>query len=314
MEVDGVTLELDYHFEPGHAEDGVTVIVPLAILGQLREAAFDYLVPGLLRDKVIALIKCLPKVLRKQFVPVPGYADDFLASGFDRNRPLLDSLSAHMQKLSGTAIDRDAWQLENLPDFYHMNFRVIDQDNQVLGVGRDLAQLQEELSALSEGMLAELPTSDIEKQGITQWDFGDLPEVVELEQHGLTIRATPALVDDSEEGESVSVRLFNDPEQAAAEQRPGLRRLFRLVARKEMKYLRKNLRHIDKIQLFYTSIGDKQSLLQDLEDAIIDEALLKDIEDIRSQEVFNRRAAEAKANLMSVANELCDRLYELLEQ
>lgn len=314
MEVDGVTLNLDYHFEPGHAEDGVTVIVPLAILGQLREASFDYLVPGLLRDKVIALIKCLPKALRKQFVPVPNYADDFLASGFDRNRPLLDSLSAHLQKLSGSAIESDAWQLDNLPDFYHMNFRVVDQDNQVLGVGRDLAQLQQELSTLSEGVLAELPTSEFEKQNITQWDFGDLPEVVELEQHGLTIRATPALVDDSEECESVSVRLFNDPEQAAEEQRPGLRRLFRLVARKEMKYLRKNLRHIDKIQLFYTSIGDKQSLLQDLEDAIIDEALLKDIEDIRSQEVFNRRAAEAKANLMSVSNETCDRLFEILEQ
>ncbi|MDY6980919.1 MAG: ATP-dependent RNA helicase HrpA, partial [Pseudomonadota bacterium] len=250
MEVDGVTLDLDYHFEPGHAEDGVTVIVPLAILGQLREASFDYLVPGLLRDKVIALIKCLPKALRKQFVPVPNYADDFLASNYDRHRPLLDNLAAHMQKISGAAIESDVWQLDNLPEFYHMNFRVIDQDNQVLGVGRDLGQLQQELSTLSEGVLAELPTSDVEKSNITQWDFGDLPEVVELEQHGLTIRATPALVDDSldsnGDSESVSVRLFNDPEQAAAEQRLGLRRLFRLVARKEMKYLRKNLRHIDK--------------------------------------------------------------------
>ncbi|MGM0680163.1 MAG: ATP-dependent RNA helicase HrpA [Pseudomonadota bacterium] len=314
MQIDGVTLDLDYHFEPGHAEDGVTVIVPLAILGQLREASFDYLVPGLLRDKVIALIKCLPKALRKQFVPVPNYADDFLASNDDRHRPLLDNLAAHMQKISGTKIDRDAWQLDNLPEFYHMNFRVVDQDHQVLGVGRDLGQLQQELSTLSEGVLAELPTSSIEKQNITRWDFGELPEVVELEQHGLTIRAIPALVDDSEDGESVSVRLYSDPEQAAAEQRPGLRRLFRLVARKEMKYLRKNLRHIDKIQLFYTSIGDKQSLLQDLIDAIIDEALLEDIGDIRSQEGFNRRAGEAKSQLMSVANEICDRLYEILEQ
>ncbi|MDZ7803634.1 ATP-dependent RNA helicase HrpA [Thiohalophilus sp.] len=314
MEVDGVTLELDYHFEPGHIEDGVTVIVPLAVLGQLREASFDYLVPGLLRDKVIALIKCLPKALRKQFVPVPGYADDFLASNYDRNRPLLDNLTAHLQKISGTTIDRDVWQLDNLPEFYHMNFRVVNPDNQVLGVNRDLAQLQQELATLSEGVLAELPTSDIEKANITQWDFGDLPEVVELEQHGLTIRAYPALVDDSEDGESVSVRLFNDEAQASDAQRPGLRALFRLVARKEIKYLRKNLRHIDKSQLFYTSIGDKQSLLQDLIDAIIDEALLDDIEDIRSQEIFNHRVDEAKGELMRVSNDLCDRLYEILSQ
>ncbi|MFP4611592.1 MAG: DUF3418 domain-containing protein, partial [Thiohalophilus sp.] len=314
MEIDGVTLDLDYHFEPGHAEDGVTAIVPLAVLGQLRQAAFDYLVPGLLRDKVIALIKCLPKALRKQFVPVPGYADDFLASNYDRNRPLLDNLTEHMQKVGRVTIDRDAWQPENLPEFYHMNFRVVDADNKVLGVGRDLAQLQEELATLSEGVLAELPTSDIERDHVTQWDFGDLPEVVELEQQGLTIRAYPALVEDSADGESVSVRLFNDEAQASEAQRSGLRALFRLVARKEMKYLRKNLRHMDKIQLYYTSIGNKQSLLQDLEDAIIDEALLGEVEDIRTQALFNQRTDEAKGKLMSVANDLCDLLYEILEQ
>ena len=314
MEVNGVTLKLDYHFEPGHAEDGVTVIVPLAILGQLRGPSFDYLVPGLLRDKIIALIKCLPKSLRKLFVPVPNYADAFLANGSDRSLPLLESLSAHMQKVSGTAIAMDAWQLDNLPAFYHMNFRVIDQDNQVLGVGRDLPTLQEELSGLSATVLSELPTSDIEKENITQWDFGDLPEVVELEQHGLVIRTYPAIVDDSDTGEWVSVRLFNDKAQARAHMRPGLRRLFRLVARQEMKYLRKNLRHLDKIQLYYTSIGNKQSLLQDLEDAIIDYALFADVDEIRSEEAFHALSAEARKKLLQVANETCDMIYAILAQ
>ena len=311
MELDGVTLKLDYHFEPGHAEDGVTVIVPLAILAQLHAQSFDYLVPGLLRDKIIALIKCLPKSLRKLFVPVPDYVDSFLVAVGDRKTPLLDTLSMHMQKVSGTSIPKDVWQLENLPAFYHMNYRVIDRDNKVVGVGRELSVLQQSLSSMTEEVLSDFPTSDIEKQGIIEWDFGNLPEVVELEQHGLTIRVYPAVVDD---GETVSVRVFNDQAQASAHMRSGLRRLFRLVARQEMKYVRKNLRHIDKIQLFYTSIGNKLSLLQDLEDAIIDFALFTEGEDIRTQEKFNAHIEQARKNLVTVANETCDVIHDTLAQ
>lgn len=314
MELNGVTLKLDYHFEPGHAEDGVTVVVPLAILGQLHEQSFDYLVPGLLRDKIIALIKCLPKTLRKLFVPVPDYADAFLAADCDRTLPLIESLSAHMKKINRISITRDDWQLDNMPAFYRMNFRVIDQDNKVLGVGRDRPALQQELSGKSATLMSALPTSDIEREAITEWDFGDLPEVVELEQHGLVIRTYPAIVDDSETGENVAVRLFTDEEQAKEQMRPGLRRLFRLVARQEMKYMRKNLHHLDKIQLYYTSIGNKQSLLQDLEDAIIDAALFADVEDVRSEKAFNELAGEARKNLQKVANQTCDMIHATLMQ
>ena len=212
--------------------------------------------------------------------------------------------------------------MDNLPDFYCMNFRVIDADNKVLAVGRDLTTIQEELSGMSEAVLTELPTSDIEKEGIIEWGpdiFGDklgseLPELVELQQQGLTIRTYPAIVDDSEDGMSVSVRLFNNAEQAEEAMRHGLRRLFRLVAHQEMKYMRKNLRHLDKIQLYYASIGNKQSLLQDLEDAIIDYAMFTDVEDIRSQETFNRLADAARKNLITIANETCDRIHDTLEQ
>ncbi len=314
MELNGVTLKLDYHFEPGHAEDGVTVVVPLAILGQLHEQSFDYLVPGLLRDKIIALIKCLPKTLRKLFVPVPDYADAFLAAGCDRTLPLIESLSAHMHENNRVLIKRDDWQLDNLPDFYRMNFRVIDQDNKVLGVGRDRSALQQELSGKSETLMSSLPTSDIEREDITEWNFGDLPELVELEQHGLVIRTYPAIVDDSETGETVAVRLYTDEAQAKQQMRPGLRRLFRLVARQEMKYMRKNLQHLDKIQLYYAPIGSKQSLLQDLEDAIIDAALFTDVDNIRSEKIFNELAGEARNNLQKVATEICDMIHATFTQ
>ena len=314
MEVNGVSLKLDYHFEPGHVEDGVTAMIPLAILGQLHEQSFDCLVPGLVRDKIIALIKCLPKVLRKLFVPVPNYADAYLAAGFDHKQALIDNLSTFMHKTSGTVIEADAWQLDNLPEFYRMNFRVVDANNKVLAVGRDLKAIQSELSGKSQEVLSELPTSDIEKDKVTQWNMGDLPEVVELQQQGLSIRTYPAIVDDSQDGESVSVRLFRDEEQAGVAMRQGLRRLFRLVARKEMKYMRKNLRHLDKIQLYYAAIGNKQSLLQDLEDAIIDYAMFTDEDVIRSETLFNKLADDARQNLLTVANETCDVVYEILAQ
>ena len=314
MEVNGVTLQLDYHFEPGHAEDGVSVVVPLAILGQLVGQSFDYLVPGLLRDKVIALIKCLPKSIRKTFVPVPNYADEFLKTVINRSLPLRECLTQYLQKVSGKAIEQDAWQMENLPEFYRMNYRVVNQEGKILGVGRDLAALQQQLSRLTNKAFSALPTSDLEKNHISQWDFGDLPEVIELEQHGLIIRAYPAIVDDSEDGDSVAVRLFNDRQQAQVHMRPGLRRLFRLVARQEMKYLRKNLRHLDKIQLHYTSIGNKQSLIQDLEDAIIDYALFEDVDEFRTEEQFNTQVEIGRKNLIQISNDTCDKIHEILTQ
>ena len=159
----------------------------------------------------------------------------------------------------------------------------------------------------------------IEKENITEWNFGDLPEVVELEQHGLVIRAYPAIVADvastrSESDESVSVRLFSDQAQAKAQMRPGLRRLFRLIARQEMKYLRKNLRHLDKMQLYYASIGNKQSLLDDLEDAIIDYALFAEVDEIRSQKQFYQLGEKARKDLVQVANDTCDIIHATLMQ
>jgi len=314
MRANGIDLRLDYHFEPGHIEDGVTVIVPVAILGQLQAHSFDYLVPGLLRDKIIALIKCLPKPLRKQFVPVPEYADEFIQSSYDVNLSLTENLSRHMRASRKIAVTAQDWQLTNLPAFYQMNYRVVDEQDRVLGASRDLNSLQHELSGMTDSVIAALPTSEYEKENQSCWDFGDLPDVVELDKQGLTIRLYPAIVDDSDDGESVSVRLFNDEDEAWSYHWAGLRRLFRLTTRQEMKYLRKNMRHMQQMQLHYASIGNKDSLLQDLEDAIIDSALFAETDEIRSQDLFNTLAENARKNLITIANDICDSVHEALMQ
>jgi ATP-dependent helicase HrpA len=281
------------------------------VLGQLQPVMFDWLVPGLLRDKVIALIKTLPKAIRKSFVPVPDYADAFLQTAPRQTDPLLNSLAHYLQKTARLEVPVSAFQRDNLAEFYRMNFRVVDPQGKVLGSGRDLEALQGELSALSESAFTTLPVHPLERGDVTQWDFGDLPEVVELEQQGLTIRAWPALVD---EGESVAIRLFNDEQQAHRHMQQGLRRLFRLTSRQQMKYLSRNMPHLDKILLHYASIGNRESLIQDLEQAIIDTALFSEISDIRTEKQFHQSAEQARARLMQVANDTCELVNDIMSQ
>ena len=311
MQVNGVLLNLEYHFEPGHVLDGVTAIIPLAVLGQLQPVMFDWLVPGLLRDKVIALIKSLPKAIRKSFVPAPDYANAFLQSAMDQSVPLANSLAAYLQKQGGVAVPVSAFQWDNLPEYYRMNFQVVDPQGKMLGTGRDLARLQSELSELSESVFTALPAHDIEREHVTQWDFGDLPQVIELQQQGVTIRAWPALVD---EGESVAIRLFNDERQARQQMQQGLRRLFRLTATQQTKYLSKNLPHLEKMLLHYSSIGDRASLVRDLENAIIDSALFYESSDIRSERQFHTCSETACRNLMQVANDICNMVNDILNE
>jgi len=311
LTLNGVLLNLEYHFEPGHAADGVTAIIPLALLGQLQPEMFDWLVPGLLRDKVIALIKTLPKAIRKLFVPVPDYADTFLQSVTDQSIPLVTSLAAYLQKSARIEIPVSAFQWDHLPEFYRMNFKVVDQHGKLLGAGRDLSSLQDELGDISQSSLTALPAHGIERDRVTQWDFGDLPEFVELEQQGMKIRAWPALVD---EGQHVAIRLFNNELQARQQMFEGLRRLFRLSSASQMKYLNKNLPHLEKMCLHYASLGSREKLIQDLETAIIDTALFTDANDIRKATLFNERTEIARRNLVQVANGIAQLVNDILEQ
>lgn len=138
----GVRLNLDYHFEPGHDADGVTVSVPLALLNQLDAARFEWLVPGLLRDKIIALIKSLPKSLRRNFVPAPNFADACLQAIVPGQGSLLDVLTRQLKRMTGVEIPADAWQLAGLPAHLLMNFKVVAVDGRVVAGGRDLMLLQ----------------------------------------------------------------------------------------------------------------------------------------------------------------------------
>jgi ATP-dependent helicase HrpA len=250
-------LALSYHFEPGSPRDGVTLTMPLAALNQIDAARAEWLVPGMLKEKVHLLLKSLPQKLRRHCVPLPEYAAAFAARQASRNdEPLLDVLIADLREQAGVVCQRADFKLETLPAHLTMNFKVVDEHGRQLGMGRNLAQLRAELGAeiqASFRMAARADTAVAENlQGdIRDWDFGELPELMQLERDGpdgrrVTLVGFPALVDRQDHCE---IDVFDDADEARAAHRSGLRRLFRLQLREQLKFLEKSLAQLQTTQM-----------------------------------------------------------------
>ncbi len=309
----GLALKLDYHFEPGHPADGVTVVIPLAALAQVSAQRFDWLVPGLLKDKLIALIKSLPKVLRRNFVPAVNFVEAVIANLHVGGGALLDDFAHQLKRMTGVEVPHDAWQPEQLPPHLRMNYRVVDERGKTLGEGRDLDALQQQLAGKVRRTLAEPPREkrqpSMERDGITAWDFGALPENVEVKRHGLTLKAWPALLD---QGESVAIRLFESEAAAQAAQRDGLLRLFLLVGREKARYLRRNLPGIQPLCLHYNTLGGCDELKDELVQAVFAEAFLVSQPWPRDAASFAQRLQQGQEQLLALGARLCAALGEAL--
>jgi ATP-dependent helicase HrpA len=325
IEMSGVVYALSYKFEPGHPLDGVTMTVPLHLLNQVDEKACEWLVPGLLRDKVTHLVKSLPKNLRKNFVPVPQHvtaALDVLDTEGDR-APLL-ALSEALKRTAGVDVPLDAWDQSDLPPYLRMNFKVVDDDNaRELAMGRDLPALRKELGVKARRQFSEGAKDRFERKGLTDWDFGELPEQVEFVRGGQTLVGYPALVD---EGDSVSLVVLDTEHDADVATRRGLRRLFQLAAPEQAKFLARNLPGFQEMSLKYSllleleggraqekgAIADR--LRGELVDAACDRAFFVEEERIRDKAAFQARVAKAKTRLTDVASEICRVMREILDQ
>ncbi|MEK7323421.1 MAG: ATP-dependent RNA helicase HrpA [Pseudomonadota bacterium] len=305
----GVRLNLDYHFEPGHDADGVTVSVPLALLNQLPAARFEWLVPGLLRDKIIALIKSLPKSLRRNFVPAPNFADACLQAIVPGQGSLLEVLTRQLTRMTGVEIPADAWQLAGLPPHLLMNFKVVAVDGRVVVGGRDLTLLQQTQGERAAASFATLPTAGFEREQITAWDFGDLPARLEFTHHGMQLIGYPALVD---EKNGLALRLLDSAEKADKETRAGVCRLFKTQLSDRYKYLEKNLPGLQALCLHYAGVGTCASLKEDILAAITRRAALGDEPPPRSAAEFERRKNAGAAQLVAITNEVCGWVGEAL--
>jgi len=271
--MEALKLPLEYHFDAASSLDGVTATVPLAALNQLPDAAFDWLVPGLLPEKIAALIRSLPKHLRVHFVPVADTADAALAALRAGPAPLADALAQFLGQRAGLAVAAADFDVQAVPEYLRMNFRILDAAGKPLATGRDLADLRRRLGVQVKAAFAAAPATPIARQGITNWDFGDLPERVPLKRGGLSVYGYPALVDRQA---AVSIDVLESPEAAAIANRAGVRRLFMLQVRHELRDLERNLPDIAKMSLHYAPLGDTRQLKADLLTAAADHALYGD--------------------------------------
>ena len=307
--VGGLTLALSYAFDPSDPADGVTVTLPLAALNQLPAEPFEWLVPGLLREKVIALMKSMTKPLRVKFVPVPEHADRAIAS-LRRNAPSLhDELAGTLGKMIGEMMTRDAFDLKDLPPHLLMNFRIIDDAGETVLVGRDLDAIRRKLGIESRRTFQQQHTGEFHRDGITRWDFDDLPERVEVRRNAMTLQGYPALVD---AGESVSLRLMDSPDAARIETRGGVRRLLMLQLRPEVRELSRRLPHLEQMCLNYATVGSCDDLKADLVDAIIDRALFPNDANVRTREQFLARAQVAWKKMATATDEIVERVEGIL--
>ncbi|MCG3863678.1 MULTISPECIES: ATP-dependent RNA helicase HrpA [unclassified Photobacterium] len=253
-------LKLSYQFEPGEDNDGVTVHVPLAILNQVQPDGFDWQIPGLRHELVVALIKSLPKPLRRNFVPAPNYADAFLARVKPMEAPLLDSLEKELKRMSGVTIVREDWNLDQIPDHLKITYRAVDHRNRKLRESKDIYGLKDNLKEKVQETLSQVADDDIEQDGLQTWSFGALPERYQQKRGGFEVKAYPALVDNKD---SVGIKLFETEEQQTNAMQAGQRRLILLNVPSPIKYLHSNLPNKSKLGLYFNPYGRVLDLIDD---------------------------------------------------
>jgi ATP-dependent helicase HrpA len=261
-----------YRFELGHPEDGISILVPVAILHEVPAHRFDWLVPGLLRDKCIELVKTLPRQWRRPLVPVPDTVDRLLTDVEPGDRPLVAVLSERIRRVMGLDVPPDAWQPERLDAFYRANFRLEDEQGALVDQGRDLAVLKRQYRDTVRASLREPdgPGTGVEVTGLKRWSLDVLPEAVTLTRGGLRVTAYPGLVD---EGDSAAVRLFDTPATAAEHTRLGLLRLAATELAATLKYLRKELFKAAALVLAAAQLPARDVLVEDLVEAALQRAL-----------------------------------------
>lgn len=304
-------IPLQYRFEPGHEEDGVTAVIPLHLLNQLDPEPFRWLVPGLFREKVIALIKSLPKTLRIHYVPAPDYAERVLPMLDYRAGPLFQSLSSALKKVSGLTPPASAFNESALVPHLRMSFALVDENQVIVARSRNLTELQRRHARQAGESFDHLAASLVTVTGCKTWEFGDLPEVYEGRHGGEVIHGYPAIID---EGETCGVKVFATEAEAVGQHCRGLVRLAGLTLSRELKYLRKNLaigavselhyRQLRPHPFRYPDLRQGRELRDDLLHQIVQTVFLQDAMAIRSREAFERRIAEQQDRLIAEAGRI----------
>ena len=337
LRLGGVDCATEYLHDPGDGRDGLTVTVPLFVLNQVSEERCEWLVPGMLKDKVQALLKSLPQKPRARLVPLPEsatrLAQDLAQEDVFGQGSLTDALLQRVRADTGLDVKRADFKLDMVPPHLFMNLRVVDEHGRQLGMGRNLGALRAdwghqargafqalaqlktpsaasarpEPAATAPAPAAAVKTSSGPTTGAapapgpyTEWRFGELPELMEIRKGGQTLVGFPALVD---QGNAVLIEVFDEPEVAQHHHRSGLRRLFALQMKDALKHLEKNIPDLQKMAVAYMPLGGQEELRQQIIELALERAFLLEPWPTDAA-TFQQRLEEGRGRLSLIAQEV----------
>ena len=294
-------LKLSYQFDISAESDGVTVHIPLPLLNQIEPEGFDWQIPGLRHELVVNLIKSLPKATRRNFVPAPNYAEAFLARAEPFKKPLLQSLSDELRKMTGVTIAPELWDLSQLPSHLKMNFKVVDEKGKTLSESEDLDALKFQLKDEVKTALSHIADDGIEQSGLHLWQFAELPQCYEQKKANFSVKAYPAIVD---EKNAVGIKLFETEAEQQQAMQAGLRRLLLLNIPSPIKYLHEKLPNKAKLGLYFAPFGKVVELIDDCIACAVDKLIEEFGGFVWTEEKFNALHEFVRANLNETTVEI----------
>ena len=302
-------LKLTYQFEPGTDADGVTVHIPLPLLNQVEMTGFDWQIPGLREELVIALIKSLPKSYRRNFVPAPNYAQAFLSRAVPLEKPLLDTLIYELRRMTGVTVEAEHWNWEQIPSHLKMTFRVVDENGKKIAESMNLDELKFNLKDRVQESISAVADDGIEQSGLHIWSFADLPQCYEQKQRGFSVKAFPAIVD---EKEAVGIKLFETEFEQAVAMQQGLRRLLLLNVPSPIKYLHEKLPNKAKLGLYFTPFGRVLDLIDDCIACAVDKLIADFGGFVWDEAGFEKLRDFVRENLNEVTVDIAQKVEQIL--
>lgn len=322
LEIAGIPMALNYNFDPGSPRDGVTLSVPLFALNMIDAKALEWLVPGMLKEKVHLLLKSLPQRLRRHFVPLPEWAKAFAQSHERPVGDLIETIIKEAKEQFRIDVKREDFKLEQLPPHLNMNYKVIDDYGRQLAMSRSLPQLRSEFGVEAREKFKSIAEKDKHvseelSEELTEWSFGELPDIMEIKRKGLSLIGHPALVD---KGEYCSLEVFDDPEQALKVHKKGLIRLIRLQLKEQLKYLDRNLKILQNAQIQASSlpiVKEGFTSFEDLKTQVVDATISSIAFSDKlpnNKESFYETVLEVKEKLNLLAMELARLLDQVVNE
>ena len=334
----GIDMALTYHFEPGNVRDGVTLTIPIYALNQLDTERSEWLVPGMLKEKTQLLIKSLPQRIRRNCVPLPDYAAGFIERICEKNAfgsgSLIDAIIEDIRNETNAVAKTDDFRLETLPAHLFMNFRVVDEHGRMLEMSRNLPALQAEFSLEARSSFQQLAEKQAQKiaetnstlitsstsasmatvenlpEKITTWNFEPLPELLEITRGKQILFGYPALVDKNTHCE---IEVFDEPALAKQMHHAGLRRLFMLQLKDQLKFLSKNISGLTQMGMQFIKLGSQEELRDQILQAAVDATFMTAPLPDKETE-FEKRKNEGKARLGLIANEIARLVSQILSE